>query len=198
MSFRTFTHHLMLGALSASLLLSAACGGGDDDAPSGGNDGTGSVATKAGEAPDSSADTKGAKFDPCQLLTAAELEEFAGEKMDAGEAAYVEVPMGQTLCTWGSTRETSLTIAQVSVVREQDFVDQLKKQKYTAKKLFDDGKAMQTAAQDVPGVGESAYRTGNSLTILHDGMVIAVSIGKQNLETATLVEMAKKAIARLP
>lgn len=198
MSFRTFAHHLVLGALSASLLLSVACGGGDDDAPAGGGDDVGAVATKAGETRDRTTDTKGAKFDPCQLLTAAELEEFAGEKMDAGDAAYVEMPMGQTLCTWGATSETSLSIAQVSVVREQDFADQLKNQKYTAKKLFDDGKALQAGAEDVPGIGDSAYRTGNDLTILHEGMVVSVSLGKKDVQTATLVEMAKKAIARLP
>ncbi len=197
MSFRTFARYLLPGALGASLLLSVACGG-DDDATSSAGDDADAVATNAGEARDNAAGTKGAKFDPCQLLTAAELEQFAGEQMDAGEAAYVEVPMGQTLCTWGATSERSLVIAQVSVVREQDFADQLKKQKYTAKRLFDDGKALQAGAENVPGIGESAYRTGNDLTILHEGMVISVSLGKQNVQTATLVEMAKKAIARLP
>lgn len=198
MSFRTFSRYLLLGALGASLFLSVACGGGDDDATSSAGDDADAVATKAGEARDNATDTKGARFDPCKLLTASELEEFAGEKMDAGEAAYVEVPMGQTLCTWGATSETSLVIAQVSVVREQDFSDQLKKQKYTAKKLFDDGKALLSGTVDVTGIGESAYRAGNDLTILHEGMVISVSLGKKDVQTATLVEMAKKAIGRLP
>lgn len=198
MSYRIVIRHFALGALSASLLLSAACGG-DDSSP--GDSGTpgDSAATQSGgntTAAGTTAD-KG-KFDPCQLLTAAELEEVAGEAMDAGDAAIAQGPMGITLCTWGATSDRSLTIAQVSVTREQDFTDQLKSQKYTAKRLFEDEKALHGSVEDVPGIGQSAYRAGNVLNILYDGMTVSVSLGRQGVTTEMLVKMANQAVARLP
>lgn len=199
MSYRTLVHHIIIpGALSAALLFSVACGGGDDDASPDDSDGGGATATTAGDAKDTPSGEGGAKFDPCQLLTAAELEELAGEKMDGGDPAVAQGPLGITLCTWGATSDTSLTIAQVSVVREQDFTAQLKSQKYTAKKLFDDEKALRTGVQDVAGMGESAYRVGNVLNVLYEGMTVSVSLGKQGVETGTLVAMANKAVARIP
>jgi len=197
-SYQTFIHHIILGALSTSLLLSVACGGGDDDASSDDSDGGGATATTAGDAKDTPSGEGGAKFDPCQLQTGAELEEFAGEKMDDGDPGIGLGPMGITLCTWGATSDRSLTIAQVSVVREQDFSAQLKSQKYTAKKLFDDEKALHSGVQDVAGTGESAYRVGNVLNILYDDMSVSVSLGKQGLQTETLVAMANAAVARVP
>ena len=197
MSYRIFLRHLTLGAFSASLLLSVACGGGDDDASSDAGDDV-ATSTTAAETKDTAPDAKGAKFDPCELLTAAELEELAGEKMDGGDPAIAQGPMGITLCTWGATSERSLTIAQVSVVREQDFADQLKSQKYTAKKLFEDEKALHSGVQDVAGIGQSAYRVGNVLNVLYDGMTVSVSLGKQGVETETLVAMASKAVPRIP
>jgi len=198
-SYRTLVHHIIIpGALSAALLFSVACGGGDDDASPDDSDGGGATATTAGDAKDTPSGEGGAKFDPCQLLTAAELEELAGEKMDGGDPAVAQGPLGITLCTWGATSDTSLTIAQVSVVREQDFTAQLKSQKYTAKKLFDDEKALRTGVQDVAGIGESAYRVGNVLNVLYEGMTVSVSLGKQGVETGTLVAMANKAVARIP
>jgi hypothetical protein len=179
------------------MLVSVACGGGSDGASSDAGDGGGATTT-AGEAKNKPPDTKGAKFDPCQLLTAAELEEFAGEKMDGGDATIAQGPMGITLCTWGATSDTSLTIAQVSVIREQDFTDQFKAQKYTAKKLFEDEKALHTGVQEVSGISESAYRVGNVLNVLYDGMTVSVSLGKQGVQTETLVAMAKAAVARIP
>lgn len=198
MSYRTLLHHVVLGALSVSALLSVACGGGDDDSSTDTGGDVGAVATKADEAKTTAADTKGAKFEPCDLLTAAELEEFAGEKMDEGDPVYQQAPLGITLCTWGATSERSLTIAQVSVLREQDFAEQIKSQKYTAKKLFEDEKAMYTGIEEVAGIGQSAYRTGNVLNVLFDGMTMSVSIGRQGLETETLVKMANAAVARIP
>ncbi|MBE0609866.1 MAG: DUF3558 family protein [Dehalococcoidia bacterium] len=198
MSYRPLIHHIILGALSTSLLLSVACGGGDDDASSDAGDGGGATATTAGDAKDTPSGESGAKFDPCQLLTGAELEEFAGEKMDGGDPAIAQGPMGITLCTWGATSERSLTIAQVSVVREQDFSAQLKSQKYTVKNLFEGEKALHTSVQDVAGIGESAYRVGNVLNVLYDGMTVSVSLGKQGVETETLLAMANKAVARIP
>lgn len=198
MSYRTLFHHIIFGALSVSMLVSVACGGGGDDAPSDGVDGGGATATTAGEAKDTPSGESGAKFDPCQLLTAAELEEFAGEKMDGGDPAVAQGPMGITLCTWGATSERSLTIAQVSVVREKDFAAQLKSQKYTAKKLFEEEKALHSGVQDVAGIGESAYRVGNVLNVLYDGMTVSVSLGKQGVETETLVAMANTAVPRIP
>jgi len=178
---------LVLGALSASLLLSAACGG-DDDAPaSGGSSAKSGTSAKAG------------KYDACALITAAELESLAGEKMDAGDSDYVESPMGQAICTWGSTGDTSLTIAQVSVLRDSGLSDMLKKQNYTVERLFKEGKALYSEPiEPVSGIGDDAYRVGNSLNVLFDGMSLSVSIGRQNVQTADLVEMAKLASGRVP
>lgn len=198
MSYRSLFHHIVFGALSVSMLASVACGGGDDDALSDGGGGGDATATTAGEAKDTPSGESGAKFDPCQLLTAAELEELIGEKMDAGDPAIAQGPMGITLCTWGATSDTSLTIAQVSVIREKDFAAQLKSQKYTAKKLFEDEKALHSGVQDVAGLGESAYRVGNVLNVLYDGMTVSVSLGKQGVQTETLVAMANKAVPRIP
>lgn len=178
---------LALGALSAALLLTVACGG-DDDAPaSGGGSDKGSTSAKAG------------KYDACALITAAELESLAGEKMDEGDSDYVESPMGQAICTWGSTGETSLTIAQVSVLRDSGLSEALKSQKYTVERLYKEGKALYTEPlEPVSGIGDDAYRVGNSLNVLFDGMSISVSIGRQNVQTADLVEMAKLASGRVP
>jgi len=186
-SFRTFAHCLVLGTVSAALLLSVACGGDDDTPASGGISEKSNTSAKAG------------KYDACALITAAELESLAGEKMDEGDSDYVESPMGQAICIWGSTGETSLTIAQVSVLRDSGLSEALKSQKYTVERLHKEGKALYTEPlEPVSGIGNDAYRVGNNLNVLFDGMSISVSIGRQNVQTAELVEMAKLASARVP
>jgi len=194
MPFNAFTRPLALGALGLSLFVSAACGG-DDDAPANGDSGSseGSGSSGAG------AGAKGGKYDACKLLTAEELQAATGEKMDEGDSDYVEFPMGQAICTWGSTGETSLAIAQVSVLRDSGLSDSIRKQNYSVERLFKEGKALYSdPIEPVSGIGNEAHRIGNSLNVLFDGMSISVSIGRPNVQTAELVTMAKLASGRVP
>ncbi len=189
----------LLAATAVLAVLATACG--DDDSDSdGGNGRPAATATSS-----KSGDTKDGGYNPCDLLTKEEVEAVLGEAFEAPEKSITGNPLGQTLCMYGAAAETSFGFIQVSVIREKDIMDQLRKSGQTAKKLYTGGKVLFDAGKvtDVPGVGDAAYREGSSLTVLSGTTLFTVSANIKgtkpaDLGTDILKALAEKALARMP
>lgn len=189
----------LLAVTAALVVLVTACGDDDSDS-SGGNGRPAATATSS-----QSGDTKDGGYNPCDLLTKEEVEAVLGEAIDEPEKSITGNPLGQTLCMYGAAAETSFGYVQVSVIREKDIMESLRKTGQTAKKLYTEGKALFGAGkvQDVSGVGDAAYREGSSLTVLSGTTLFTVSANIKgtkpaDLSTDVLKSLAEKALPRVP
>lgn len=196
----------LMAAAAAMAIFAAACGGDDDTSSNGdtvGPKATATSATAGGSGGDSGGKVTG--YRPCDLLTKEEVEAVLGESLDEPETSITGNPLGQKLCWYGAASETSFAHVQLSVIREQDIQEALRKGGQSAKRLYTDGKALVEAgkAKDVPGVGDAAYRHGSSLTVLSGGTLLTVSANIRgtdaaDLSTDILKGLAQKALARVP
>lgn len=191
----------LLAATAGVLILAAACSGDDDAGSNGGNGETGTTATstRAGDG------SGGSGYKPCDLLTREEVEAVLGEAIEAPETSITGNPLGQTLCMYSAAAENSFAYVQLSIIREKDIMEALRKSGQSAKKLYTEGKALYEAGKvrDVPGIGDAAYREGATLTLLSGGTLMSVSAlvkGTQpaDLSTDILKSLAQKALDRLP
>ena len=139
-------------------------------------------------------------YDPCKLLDQGQVEEAAGQKMDVGARNGMGVvsPLGQNVCTWASS-SVPVRIVQVSVIRQQDFSDQLKNSGYTVERLYNDTKAGMSDAQPVSGVGDEAYRSRTHLYVRKGTVYVQVDVsgGSATTGNETLISLARATLQRL-
>lgn len=139
-------------------------------------------------------------YDPCKLLDQVQVEEAAGQRMDAGTRNDMTAPspLGQSICTWASST-VPVRIVQVSVIRQQDFAGQLKSSGYTVQKLYNDTKATMSDARAVPGIGDEAYRTRSNLYVRKGSVTVQVDVSSGRGETASdvLIGLARTTLQRL-
>lgn len=196
--------------VSVLLLLLGACGDGDDSPPGD------AAATGEGEsagvmnAPGDTAEGAPSPFDPadsagsvCDLLTGEEATNFTGETMGEPSAQRLDAPLYQQVCTFGAEASGSYSLLQVSVVDETQFEASLAEQGYTARALWLDTRKLHPNAEVIPGLGDGAFRHGDTLEVHRGDFAIGVSIarndgtGRTPVPLDSLVHLARVVLSRL-
>jgi hypothetical protein len=136
---------------------------------------------------------------PGTLLSRDDAAALLGEPVDEGQLKQAGPPLGRVLCTYGASAQTSAEAVQLCVVRTQTMSDQLRHSGYSARKLFEDGKAL----QPVFGVGDEASRFGREIAVVRGDTEFNLSIGlptalASGMEAAALTATAGDVAARLP
>ncbi len=197
--FRTSTLPLLL--CSTLVALSAACSSGST-APA--NRSATQAAAAGGSQATNAGDAKltNGNVDPCAVLTKADVEAVMGEPSGEPNLARPGPPLGQVICTYGAAAQTVVKGVQLSVVRTQSMTDQMRKQGYSARRLYEDGKLAFPTRQPVAGVGDDAYQSGHQIQAVQGGTQFTVGFtagtGVTGMDDATLVALAKKLSAKLP
>jgi hypothetical protein len=115
-------------------------------------------------------------LDVCDLVPVGEAQRITGREMSAPRAVYLGEPLGQKVCTFAAADRTFATVLQVSVVDESVFSGSLAEGGYTIEQLFAETKALYPAAIAVTGIGDDAFRHGDTLEVLFNGYTIGVSL----------------------
>ena len=179
-----------LALLSGVLFLFAGCG-----SDSGDYSNNQSSAASSGESAGSSGGRQSeTKIDACSLLTKAEVEAVVGGAAEA--PTQTETMYGGKSCTYMAAT-TSIAAPTVQVL--------IWPQAYTMKQLQEGLKenAGVSSFQPVPGVGEEAYWTSDTLYVRRGNVIFSVAAAnlKQQPSGTSLEvskDLAQKAIQRIP
>lgn len=114
--------------------------------------------------------------DVCDLVPVAEAQRITGRELSAPRAVYLGEPLGQKVCTFAAADRTFATVLQVSVVDESVFTGTLAEGGYTIEQLFAETRALYPAAVAVTGIGDDAFRHGDTLEVLYNGYTVGVSL----------------------
>lgn len=192
---RTTSAALLLG-LSAVL---AACGGAAEDASSDAGSGGGPAAAateeQTSEAPGSTSD--GAAPDPCELITAADLEAAFGLPFEEGDASTTTAPFTFHACGFGAaTDDLVARTVTIQTLADGDIDEELDR---TAADTFADMRASMTDATDVTGLGDEAFATTYDITFLQDGVYVNLAApgGSSDEARAGLEQLAHTLSDRL-
>ncbi|MCC7366623.1 MAG: hypothetical protein IT303_19855 [Dehalococcoidia bacterium] len=178
-------------AFAGVALTFAACGGGGDSGAGGGSGDArnedGSDAAKKGDSGSaaSSSSSKGAPATACPLMTVEEVRALMGQEPadDPDDAKSATNPMGQVICTWGS-EGIPIALVQLSIIHEDGFSEGLRDRKYTVAKLYEENKALFKDAKDVPGIGDRAFTSERSLTVLKGKWFITLNTHGQDAQSS--------------
>ncbi|MFZ3046792.1 MAG: hypothetical protein WA151_12835 [Desulfatirhabdiaceae bacterium] len=136
-------------------------------------------------------------FDPCGLLTKAEVEALVGEPVKDSEMKETKNPLGQKMCLY--TTVSSSRLIQISVVRTDDMAPAIQKQGQRAAKIYNSTKEMLDPVKMVPGVGDDACWGTPGLHIIKGDVYVLISVGNtskpENLDLARRI--AEKVLPRL-
>ncbi len=181
----------------ATILVLAGCGGGDDD-DSADPGTTSGVATTVGGGGSSSA---AATPDPCTLVTVDEVSAALGSPIEAPEGTDLSPPIGGRTCLFTNTDAPPIKTFQIAVRTDGDFAQNLRDNGQTVEKLFDATKALSEGVEDVPGLGDRAYKTAFGYYVLKDGVSLETNLGlnadPSPAAIAALQTLTEKAVARL-
>jgi hypothetical protein len=112
----------------------------------------------------------------CSLLTTGEASELAGEDLREPASDVTPGGIGQQVCTFGATAFFSYTYVQVSLVAEADWPPELHARGYTARRVFEEARDSYPMIEPVTGIGEDAFRHGNTLEVLTGDVTFGVKI----------------------
>lgn len=164
---RTTSAALLLG-LSAVL---AACGGAAEDASSDAGSGGGAAATTEEQSSEGAGSTSdGAAPDPCELITAADLEAAFGLPFEEGDPGTTSAPFTFHGCGFGAaTDDLVARTVTIQTLADGDIDPELDR---TAADTFTDMRASMTDATDVADLGDEAFATTYDITFLQDGVYV--------------------------
>ena len=184
-----FMRNVKVSLSALALMVLLGCGSDGDPTTTGGDDAgtetrtdaatSGSEDASSSEERDSATMTAG--VDPCSLLEASEVEPFFGASSSAG------VRSG-TVCQW---KNASGGLGTVTVQVEDD-----------GARIYEHEKDLLGVSEELSDVGDEAFRSGYVVCVRVGDLFMSVSVGPNILVDIPgsdgVIELAKKAVARLP
>jgi hypothetical protein len=171
----------------------------------------GLTACQAGNNFVSQSNVGGKIYDPCQLLTAQDVEGiFSGLAITVTKHDLEPNAIGQKICFY-SADETDMKFVQISVINEKEMLASTQAGGQNAEQLFSNTKDMIEGSQEINGLGDAAFFGGNGLKLgsgLHvlkkdKGIYFSLDLGlgRGNIDEAKHIELetnlAKKVLNRL-
>lgn len=144
-----------------------------------------------------------ASLDVCDIVPVDDAQRLLGRELAAPRGVNLGAPLGQVVCTFGSTDRSYATVLQVSIVAQDVFDEDLLQSGYTVAQLFDETRALYPSSVKVQGIGDDAFRHADTLEVLHGEYAIGVSLSlgsnfsSQAAPLETLAAIAALAIANL-
>jgi hypothetical protein len=142
-------------------------------------------------------------LDVCDIVPVDDAQRLLGRDLSAPRGVNLGAPLGQVVCTFGSTDRSYATVLQVSIVAQNVFDEDLLQTGYTIGQLFDETRALYPSSVKVHGIGDDAFRHNDTLEVLHGEYAIGVSLSlgsnfsSQAAPLETLAAIAELAIANL-
>lgn len=115
-------------------------------------------------------------LDICELVPVEAAQRITGRELGAPRAVNLAEPLGQKVCTFGAADRSFATVLQVSVVDEGMLPGALAASGYTVERLFAETRALYPTAVTVTGIGDEAFRHGDTLEVLYNGYSLGVSL----------------------
>ena len=115
-------------------------------------------------------------LDVCDLVPVEQAQRLTDRDLNEPRALNLGAPLGQKVCTFGAADRSFATVLQVSVVDEGMFTGTLAESGYTVDQLFAETRALYPTAVTVTGIGDDAFRHGDTLEVLHNGYTVGISL----------------------